>query len=106
MKSYKEQQIKIPFHPVVIIIFSLLFTFLAGGIIAGINWTRLSKPKWKYYTIGISVFAFIIYLYLYTYILQALDKFAFYVTYGIFASAGLAMYFIQKPYYDRWKNGD
>lgn len=105
MKKRKEEKIKVPFHPVIIPLFCVLFTFLVGGILAGLNWTRLSRPKWKYPTIGISVAGFILFMFVYTKLPLSLSGYVTYGAYILFAGVGALLYFIQKPYYDLWKMG-
>jgi len=105
IKKAKEEKIKIPFHPIIILLFSVLFTFLVGGIVTAINWTRLSRPKWKYPTIGISLAGFILFMFLYSLIPASLSTYIIYGAYIVFAAVGAVFYFIQKPYYDLWKMG-
>lgn len=104
-KRDKEEKIRVPFHPIVIVLFSLLFTFLVGGIVAGLNWTRLSKSKWKYPTIGLTAIGFVLYLIIYSWIPPSFGKFIIYISYAVFIGVGVVLYFIQKPYYDLWKLG-
>lgn len=104
-KKDREEKIRIPFHPIIIVLFSLIFTFLVGGIVAGLNWTRLSRPQWKYPTIGASVLGFIIFMVIYSFIPVSLETYVIYVSYAIFTAVGILLYFIQKPYYDMWKQG-
>ena len=101
----RNEKIKVPFHPIIIPLFSILFTFLVGGMVAGLNWTRLNRPKWKYPTIGFTTLGFIIFLVLYSLAAPLISKYIIYVTYIIFGAVGFLFYYIQKPYYERWKNG-
>lgn len=104
-KDKRQQKIKVPFHPIIIPLFCVLFTFLVGGIVAALNWTRLLRPQWKYPTIGITIVAFIIFLYVYSLIPLSLSSYLIYGSYFVFAVIGAVFYFIQKPYYDKWKLG-
>jgi 4-amino-4-deoxy-L-arabinose transferase-like glycosyltransferase len=97
------QSKKAPYHPAVILAFCVIFTFLLGGMIAGINWTRLSKPRWKYPTVGLTVLGFIIFVGLFQHFGIFLGRYIVYASYAVFALVGGCIYFIQKPYYDRWK---
>lgn len=106
MKNKDYEKVKIPFHPIILLLFSVLFTFLVGGIIAGINWTRLLKPQWKYPTIGITALGFALFIFAYSHIPSSFGRFVIYLSYAVFIVVGAVLYLIQKPYYDMWKNGE
>jgi multidrug transporter EmrE-like cation transporter len=103
MTNDNRKVVRAPYHPIVIPVFSILFTFAAGGIVAGINWTRLLKPQRKYPTIFISIAGFIAFIIFYNNLPASLGMKAIYIKYAIFALVGFILYFLQRNDYYEWK---
>lgn len=103
MTNDNKRVVRAPYHPIVIPIFCILFTFAVGGIVAGINWTRLLKPQRKYPTIFISIVGFIIFAMFYNRLSTNLGMKAVYLKYVIFTLVGFIMYFMQRNDYYKWR---
>lgn len=94
-----KPSVKSPWNPGIFYLLTFLGGFGAAGIIAGINYQRLGKPKLKWPTIGISLAAFVAYLGITFY--WGIDyEFVFYLANFVPA---IILERIQHPHYHRWK---
>ncbi|MBN2536157.1 MAG: tetratricopeptide repeat protein [Spirochaetales bacterium] len=94
---------KIPWNPKVFIVMSILFSFGASGILAGINWRRLGKPALTWPTIIFSQSGLIVFIIILSFLPPNLNEtIARLVGYGINIAIGRWLAGWQESAYKEW----